>query len=142
MLRNSSCSFFRLYTEFHEGLFTSKLFLTASLQAPILQLLTDIEYFLDIDPDKALERFPPEDRLKKFGKEGSAEYNSRIVKYRKWTVNSLHAITSKFITNLKDNLHCFPAPLSWLIKQIVGFLSKSSNFNSKEVSNPQQVAAL
>lgn len=133
MLRNSSCTFFRLYSEFHEGLFTSKLFLTAALQSPILQLLKDIEYFLDIDPDKAVERFPVEDRIKKFGKEGTQEYNTRISKYRKWTINSLEAITTKFINSIKENLYCFPAPLSWLIKQIVNFLTKSGNFNAQEV---------
>ncbi|XP_044728501.1 serine-rich adhesin for platelets isoform X2 [Chrysoperla carnea] len=134
MLRNSSCTFFRLYSEFHEGLFTSKLFLTAALQSPILQLLKDIEYFLDIDPDKAVERFPVEDRIKKFGKEGTQEYNARISKYRKWTINSLEAITTKFINSIKENLYCFPAPLSWLIKQIVNFLTKSGNFNAQEIN--------
>lgn len=56
LIRNGSCAFSKLYSTYHEGLFSAKLFLTAALQGPIMQLLTDAEYFYDIDPNKALVR--------------------------------------------------------------------------------------
>lgn len=70
LLRHGTCAFSRFYSVFHESLFSAKLFLTAALHGPILQLLMEDEMFLDIDPDKAPIRFPPMERLKKFGKEG------------------------------------------------------------------------
>lgn len=56
LLRPRASSFSRLYAEFHEGLFEAKLFLTAALHQPIMQLLTEDEEYLDIDPDKAISR--------------------------------------------------------------------------------------
>lgn len=60
LIRKQSCSFnvlFKLYTSFSHSM---QLFLTAALYDPITQILTD-EWFLDIDPDKALARFTPEE---------------------------------------------------------------------------------
>jgi hypothetical protein len=57
LLRQGSCAFSRLYAAFHEGLFSGKLFLTAALHAPIMQLLMLEEKYLDIDPDKAVLRY-------------------------------------------------------------------------------------
>uniref|UniRef100_A0A1B6MG55 Ras-GAP domain-containing protein n=2 Tax=Graphocephala atropunctata TaxID=36148 RepID=A0A1B6MG55_9HEMI len=59
LLRQGTCTFARLYAGFHEGLFSAKLFLTATLHDPIMQLLMEDEQFLDIDPDKAAIRFSP-----------------------------------------------------------------------------------
>lgn len=56
MLRHGSCALARLYAVFHEGLFSAKIFLTAALHDPIMQLLMEDECFLDIDPDKAVVR--------------------------------------------------------------------------------------
>lgn len=56
-MRHGSCAFSRLYSVFHEGLFSAKLFLTAALHGPIMQLLMEDERFLDIDPEKAPIRF-------------------------------------------------------------------------------------
>ncbi len=56
MLRHGSCALARMYGVFHEGLFSAKIFLTAALHDPIMQLLMRVEFFLDIDPDKAVVR--------------------------------------------------------------------------------------
>lgn len=87
LTRPGTCAFSRFYSVFHESLFSAKLFLTAALNGPIMQLLMEDEMFLDIDPNKAPERFPPSERLKKFGKEGTLEYQTKLQQYRHWTVS-------------------------------------------------------
>ncbi|XP_063231797.1 GTPase-activating protein and VPS9 domain-containing protein 1 isoform X2 [Bacillus rossius redtenbacheri] len=134
LLRQKSCAFARLYSEFHEGLFSAKLFLTAALHKPIMQLLMEDEMFLDIDPDKATVRFPPEERLKKFGVEGTAEFSARVQEYRRWTNSRLVAVTQRFVSSLRENMHCFPNEVSWLVRQIADLLSKSTKVEPKEVN--------
>ncbi|XP_071573077.1 GTPase-activating protein and VPS9 domain-containing protein 1 isoform X3 [Temnothorax nylanderi] len=133
LLRHGTCAFSKFYSIFHESLFSAKLFLTAALHSPIVQLLMEDEMFLDIDPDKAPIRFPPAERLKKFGKEGTAEYQAKLQRYRLWTVNSLFRITQRFIVNIRDTIHCFPTSVCWLVRQMAGLLSKNGNVDPKEV---------
>lgn len=133
LLRHSTCAFSRFYSVFHESLFSAKFFLTAALHNPIVQLLMEDEMFLDIDPDKAPIRFPPSERLKKFGKEGTAEYETKLQRYRLWTINSLFHITQRFIISIRENMHCFPSSVCWLVRQMAGLLGKSGNVDSKEV---------
>ncbi|XP_020296298.1 GTPase-activating protein and VPS9 domain-containing protein 1 isoform X2 [Pseudomyrmex gracilis] len=133
LLRHGTCAFSRLYAIFHESLFSAKLFLTAALHNPIVQLLMEDEMFLDIDPEKAPIRFEPAERLKKFGKEGTPEYQAKLQRYRLWTVNSLHRITQRFILNIRETMHCFPTSISWLVRKMAGLLSKNGNVDPKEV---------
>ncbi|KAL0133577.1 hypothetical protein PUN28_000958 [Cardiocondyla obscurior] len=133
LLRHGTCAFSRFYSIFHESLFSAKLFLTAALHSPIVQLLMEDEMFLDIDPDKAPIRFPPAERLKKFGKEGTPEYQAKLQRYRLWTVNSLYRITQRFIVNIRETIHCFPMSVCWLVRQMAGLLSKNGNVDPKEV---------
>lgn len=133
LLRYGTCAFSRFYSVFHESLFSAKFFLTAALHNPIVQLLMEDEMFLDIDPDKAPIRFPPSERLKKFGKEGTTEYEAKLQRYRLWTINSLFHITQKFIISIRENMHCFPSSICWLVRQMAGFLGKNGNVDSKEV---------
>nr|XP_034194503.1 GTPase-activating protein and VPS9 domain-containing protein 1 [Osmia lignaria]XP_034194504.1 GTPase-activating protein and VPS9 domain-containing protein 1 [Osmia lignaria] len=133
LLRHGTCAFSRFYSAFHESLFSAKFFLTAALHNPIVQLLMEDEMFLDIDPDKAPVRFPPSERLKKFGKEGTPEYESKLQCYRLWTINSLCQITQRFIVSIRENMHCFPSSVCWLVKQMAGLLRKNGNIDRKEV---------
>ncbi|CAL7948132.1 unnamed protein product [Xylocopa violacea] len=133
LLRHSTCAFSRFYSVFHESLFSAKFFLTAALHNPIVQLLMEDEMFLDIDPDKAPIRFPAAERLKKFGKEGTLEYEMKLQRYRLWTINSLFHITQRFIISIRENMHCFPSSVCWLVRQMAGLLGKSGNIDSKEV---------
>ncbi|XP_046589846.1 GTPase-activating protein and VPS9 domain-containing protein 1 isoform X3 [Neodiprion lecontei] len=133
LLRHGTCAFSRFYSVFHESLFSAKLFLTAALHSPIMQLLMEDEMFLDIDPEKAPIRFPPAERLKKFGKEGTLEYQSKLQRYRLWTINSLERITNRFIISIRENMHCFPTSVCWLVRQMAGLLAKSGNVDPKEV---------
>ncbi|XP_014203892.1 GTPase-activating protein and VPS9 domain-containing protein 1 isoform X2 [Copidosoma floridanum] len=133
LLRHGTCAFSRFYSVFHESLFSAKLFLTAALNGPIMQLLIEDEMFLDIDPDKAPIRFPPCERLKKFGKEGTVEYQTKLQRYRVWTVNSLVRIAQRFIISIRENMHCFPTCVYWLVRQMAGLLSKNGQVDSKEI---------
>ena len=158
LLRHGTCAFSRFYSVFHESLFSAKLFLTAALNGPIMQLLMEDEMFLDIDPDKAPIRFPPSERLNKFGKEGTVEYQTKLQRYRHWTVsyatkpisfskehhllthfltstqvNSLVRIAQRFIVSIRENMHCFPACVCWLVRQMAGLLHKSGNVDPKEI---------
>ncbi|CAG2065093.1 unnamed protein product, partial [Timema podura] len=125
---------------------------TAALHRPIMQLLVEDEMFLDIDPDKATvscvvkgvtvgidwisdhRKVGPEERLKKFGREGTPEFNSRLQEYRKWTNSCLVAVTKRFVVSLRENMHCFPNGVSWLVRQIADLLSKSGKIEPKEVN--------
>lgn len=79
-------------------------------------------------------RFPQEERLKKFGAEGTSEYYKRLAEYRKWTNSRLVSVTNRFVTSLRENMHCFPFGICWLVRQIADLLSKSANSDPKEVS--------
>lgn len=57
LLRQGSCAFSRLYSSFHESLFSAKLYLTAALHSPIMQLLMMEEKYLDVDPEKIALRY-------------------------------------------------------------------------------------
>ncbi|KAF7998054.1 hypothetical protein HCN44_009452 [Aphidius gifuensis] len=133
LLRHGTCAFSRFYSVFHENLFSAKLYLTAALHNPITQLLMEDEKFLDIDPDKASIRFPPSEKLKRFGKEGTQEYHNKLQKYRLWTINSLVRITQRFITSIRDNIHCFPTSICWIVRQMANLLSKNNNIEPKEI---------
>ncbi|KAK3920325.1 Receptor-mediated endocytosis protein 6-like protein [Frankliniella fusca] len=133
MLRHGSCALGRMYAVFHEGLFSAKIFLTAALHDPIMQLLMEVEHFLDIDPDKAVVRYPPDERIKKFGKEGTPEYSLQLQRYRSWTVSNLVVLVQRFVISLRENMHCFPTSIRWLVRQISGMLNKSGQLEPKEV---------
>ncbi|XP_052119444.1 receptor-mediated endocytosis protein 6 homolog isoform X1 [Frankliniella occidentalis] len=133
MLRHGSSALARMYALFHEGLFSAKIFLTAALHDPIMQLLMEDESFLDIDPDKAVVRFAPDEQLKKFGKKGTPEYDLRLHEYRSWTVVNLVGLVQHFVVSLRENMHCFPTSIRWLVRQISGMLSKSGQLKPKEV---------
>ncbi|XP_014237256.1 receptor-mediated endocytosis protein 6 homolog isoform X1 [Trichogramma pretiosum] len=133
VLRHGTSAFSRFYSIFHESLFSAKLFLTAALNGPIIQLLMEDEVFLDIDPDKNPIRFSPSEKLKKFGKEGTPDYQTKVQRHRQWIVNSLVQITQKFIVSIRENMHCFPTCICWLVRQMAGLLSKTGNVDPKEI---------
>ena len=64
LLHKASCAFSIIFNTYTECLHSAKLFLTAALHQPVMQLLMEDEWFYDIDPNRALSRFPPEERLR------------------------------------------------------------------------------
>ena len=97
MLRQGNCSFTRLYKCFTEELFSARLFLTSALYEPILSLLTEDEVFLDIDPGKVALRFPPQERARKFGAEGTPEFDRKWKEHRAVVVNKLVTLTDRSV---------------------------------------------
>ena len=73
-----------------------------------MQLLMEDEWFYDIDPERALYRFPPQERIKRFGQPGTNEYEQKTKEYREQTVGKLSALAERFIRSIKNNMHCFP----------------------------------
>lgn len=134
LLRHGSCAFARFYSVFHENLYSAKLFLTAALHGPIMKLLMEDEMFLDIDPDKAVLRFPAKERLLKFGPDGTPEQAAKLQRYREWTIKRLVSLSEEFIFSLRDNMHCFPISVCWLVRQMAGLFTKSGFLGEKEVS--------
>ena len=61
-------------------------------------MLTEDEVFLDIDPSKVALRFPPQERARKFGTEGTPEYERKLKEHRAVIVNKLVALTDRLET--------------------------------------------
>jgi hypothetical protein len=134
LIRKQSCSFnivFKYYTEF---VFSTRLFLTAALHEPILQLLMQDEWYYDIDPNKALERFSPEERYKRFGDINSEKYKVEFTKHRELIVNKLYKFTMAFIDSINSNLFCFPSSLGWLVSHIFNLLTNKKVNQQHDVS--------
>ena len=60
LIRKQSCSFNIIFSFYTSFVFSAQLFLHTSLHEPITQILGD-EWYLDVDPDKALGRFTQEE---------------------------------------------------------------------------------
>ncbi|KAG1677973.1 GTPase-activating protein and VPS9 domain-containing protein 1 [Nymphon striatum] len=133
MLRHGSCALSRVYKIFSEGLFSAKLYLTAALHAPILHLLMEDDMFLDIDPEKSVIRYPPDERLRRFGEVGSLQYAINFKKHREWIIEKLVNLTNRFINSIKQNMYCFPQSLSWLIRQVYQTVMKVGKVDIREV---------
>ncbi|XP_045761634.1 receptor-mediated endocytosis protein 6 homolog isoform X1 [Maniola jurtina] len=133
LIRTNKSALPSLYAVFRDGHTPARQFLIAALQAPVMAVLNEDEFFLDIDPDKAIERFSPGDLLKKFGQPNSNEYTSKMARYRKWTVQSLYNLTSRFTASLKEHWANFPATIAWIVQQIVHLLKQHSRTTDREI---------
>ncbi|CAF3722697.1 unnamed protein product [Adineta steineri] len=133
ILQRSSCSFKIVFDAFLTASQSCKLFLTAALHEPIMQLLIDDECFYDINPDVSLNRLSKQERLKKFGQTGTRDYFDKIQKYRNVILTKLYTFTCTFIESLRNSLNFFPTSLSFLISQMFIILSKSSELSLREI---------
>ncbi|KAK4017067.1 hypothetical protein OUZ56_032022 [Daphnia magna] len=133
LLRHGSCAFSRLYKAFTEGLFSAKVFLTAALHDPILFLLMEDEMYLDVDPVRAVNRYPSYEREKRFGREGTPEFNTAIQKYRTTAIDRLVQLTQRFILGLAASVACFPSSVAWLVRQMRSLLTHSMRIDARQV---------
>ncbi|XP_052788817.1 GTPase-activating protein and VPS9 domain-containing protein 1-like [Mya arenaria] len=133
LLRRGSCAFSVAFKQLFDMVFSAKLFLTAALHDPVMRLLMEDEWFYDIDPGKALVRFPPAERLRRFGEPGTDQYKEKLVKYRTTIVDKLVLMANRFITSIKNNMHCFPQSLGWIVSQVYQVLAKSGKAEMGEV---------
>uniref|UniRef100_A0A6I8N5F9 GTPase-activating protein and VPS9 domain-containing protein 1 n=1 Tax=Ornithorhynchus anatinus TaxID=9258 RepID=A0A6I8N5F9_ORNAN len=123
LLRRGTCAFSILFKLFSEGLFSAKLFLTATLHEPIMQLLVEDEDHLETDPNKLIERFSPSQQEKLFGEKGSDKFKQKVQEMVDSNESKLVALVNKFIGYLKQNTYCFPHSLRWIVSQMYKTLS-------------------
>lgn len=86
LLQNGSCTFSRCYKAFVEAHLPAKLFLTSALRNAIIQVLVNDDLYLDIEPNNAVARFVPEERVRHFGPEGTPQYEANLRTYREWSI--------------------------------------------------------
>lgn len=122
LLRRGTCAFSILFKLFSEGLYSAKLFLTATLHEPIMQLLVEDEDHLETDPAKVTERLTPAQQ-ERFGEKGSEAYRQRVQAAVEANEAKLVALVNKFIGYLKQNTYCFPHSLRWIVSQMYKTLS-------------------
>ena len=132
LLRKGSCAFSIVFRLLNEGLFSGKLFLTAALRQPVMQLLMEDEWFYDIDSGRALHRFPTHEQVRRFGAPGTKEYEEKTKQYRQLTTNKLLLLTERFIESIRTNMQCFPPSLAWLISQLYHNIVKIGHASEAE----------
>uniref|UniRef100_A0A6Q2X0E7 GTPase-activating protein and VPS9 domain-containing protein 1 n=1 Tax=Esox lucius TaxID=8010 RepID=A0A6Q2X0E7_ESOLU len=123
LLRRGTCAFSILFKLFSEGLYSAKLFLTATLHEPIMQLLVEDEDHLETDPSKVTERFTPAQQERLFGEKGSESYRQKVTAAVEANEAKLVTLVNKFIGYLKQNTYCFPHNLRWIVSQMYKTLS-------------------
>ncbi|XP_059157513.1 GTPase-activating protein and VPS9 domain-containing protein 1-like isoform X2 [Physella acuta] len=133
LIRRQNMSFSLVYKHYCESLFSARLFLTAALYDPIMRLLMEDEWFFDIDPDKAMVRFPPAEKLRRFGEPGTEEHAQKLAQYRSYIVDKLVFLAVRFINSIKANIHCFPPSLGWLVSQVYRVLTERGQVSMQEV---------
>lgn len=65
LLRTNSSAFARLYQRLNESMFSAKIFLTAALFEPIMQVLVNSETILDVDPNKVIQNLTIKERSRR-----------------------------------------------------------------------------
>ncbi|CAC5390983.1 GTPase-activating protein and VPS9 domain-containing protein 1 [Mytilus coruscus] len=133
LIRKGTCGFRLMFLQLFDCLFSARLFLTAALHEAVMKLMMEDEWFYDIDPGKALVRFPAAERQKRFGAEGTPQYAEKLQDYRKFIVDKLVILTNRFVSALKNNMHCFPPALGWLISQVYHILLKTGKHDIDKI---------
>ncbi|KAL7884412.1 hypothetical protein AOLI_G00071820 [Acnodon oligacanthus] len=133
LLRRGTCAFSILFKLFSEGLYSAKLFLTATLHEPIMQLLVEDEDHLETDPAKLTERFTPAQQERLFGEKGSDTYRQKVQAAVEANEAKLVALVNSFIGYLKQNTYCFPQSLRWIVSQMYKTLARVERLEVNEV---------
>ncbi|TRY86531.1 hypothetical protein DNTS_010148 [Danionella cerebrum] len=133
LLRRGTCAFSILFKLFSEGLYSAKLFLTATLHEPIMQLLVEDEDHLETDPAKLIERFTPAQQERLFGEKGTEEYRRKVQAAVEENEAKLVALVNSFIGYLKQNTYCFPQSLRWIVSQMFKTLARVERLEVGEV---------
>lgn len=133
LLRRGTCAFSILFKLFSEGLYSAKLFLTATLHEPIMQLLVEDEDHLETDPAKLIERFTPAQQERLFGEKGTDEYRRKVQAAVEENEAKLVKLVNSFIGYLKQNTYCFPQSLRWIVSQMFKTLARVERLEVGEV---------
>ncbi|XP_073723828.1 GTPase-activating protein and VPS9 domain-containing protein 1 isoform X6 [Misgurnus anguillicaudatus] len=133
LLRRGTCAFSILFKLFSEGLYSAKLFLTATLHEPIMQLLVEDEDHLETDPAKLIDRFTPAQQERLFGEKGTEEYRRKVQAAVEANEAKLVTLVNSFIGYLKQNTYCFPQSLRWIVSQMYKTLARVERLEVGEV---------
>ena len=133
LIRKGTYGFRLMFLQLFDCLFSAKLFLTAALHEAVMKLMMEDEWFYDIDPGKVLVRLTTAERQQRFGKEGTQQYEEKYQEYRKFIVDKLVVLTNRFVSALKNNMHCFPPALGWLISQVYHILLKTGKHDVDKI---------
>ncbi|XP_042564246.1 GTPase-activating protein and VPS9 domain-containing protein 1 isoform X3 [Clupea harengus] len=133
LLRRGTCAFSILFRLFSEGLYSAKLFLTATLHEPIMQLLVEDEDHLETDPAKLTERHTPAQQERLFGEKGSDAHRRRVQSAVEANEAKLVTLVNSFIGCLRQNTYCFPQSLRWVLSQMFRTLSRVEGLQVGEV---------
>ncbi|XP_063050724.1 GTPase-activating protein and VPS9 domain-containing protein 1 [Engraulis encrasicolus] len=133
LLRRGTCAFSILFRLFSEGLYAAKLFLTATLHEPIMQLLVEDEDHLETDAAKLTERYTPAQQQRLFGEKGSDAHRTRVQAAVEANEAKLVALVNSFIGCLRKNTYCFPQSLRWVLSQMFRTLARVEGLQVGEV---------
>uniref|UniRef100_A0A1B0FH28 Receptor-mediated endocytosis protein 6 homolog n=1 Tax=Glossina morsitans morsitans TaxID=37546 RepID=A0A1B0FH28_GLOMM len=134
LLRPNASSFARLYHNMIESTFSAKIFLTATLFQPIMEVLSDNETVLDVDPIKVIQSLSSKEKIKLFGEENSSDYWENIDKFHAETIEKLYKISKTFIDSLLGNWSLFPSTLRWLVQTMCHQLKQAHHFSDQVIN--------
>lgn len=162
LLRQKSGAFSAVFKAFTESLLEAKLFLNSTLNDSILHVLGEDEFMLEIDPNKAAIRFAAQERHRQTSVANSQsassssqqngatsasslngqqqqqqaklpEFASNTKLYKTYVTNRLVSFTAKFIEGIRDNIHCLPTSLLWIIKYVHQQMLKEGRFTDRQI---------
>ena len=133
LIRHGSCAFSKIYKLFCEQIIDGRIFLTAALHDGVMHLLAEDDLLLEIDPNKAVIRIAPQERLKHFGQEGTPSYDANLQKYRQWIISKLTFAAMKFIKGIQENIYCFPQSIALLVKHFYNSFIRSKKIEPREI---------
>ena len=114
-LRRGTGALVSLFRAYADTSFTSRLFLTQALRAPLLEIVRADEWFYDVDEKRALHRFSAEHYKRRFGVAGSSAHDAAVAAYRRTVVDKLVAFTRAFVDSLRDAMPAFPVGMRRLV---------------------------
>ena len=133
LLRHGTCSFSRVVKMFQESLSSAKLFLISSLRDAVISVLAEDDLYLDVDAERAVARFPAEERIRHFGQEGSPGYQDKLKAYKSFATDKLQTLVGKFVKGIQSSMFCFPEHLRWVIRELFAVLTAGNRLTEEEI---------
>ena len=130
--KSSQNAFNLVLSQYSELLFTSKLYLTASLHGAVMQIIVDDLFYLDIEISHVLNRLPPKLIRQKFGDPGTPTANKKMAEYIESSQNCLINLCKKFLKGLRDKIYCFPTSLRWILHKLMDVIINRMNCDEKK----------
>ena len=110
-------AFISTYRLLVEALPESRLFLTAALYQPIVQVLLDEGPPLEADPEKVIGTFEPNELQIRFGRRGTPEFDRKLHDFCKETAKRLEDHVNRFSQSIEESLPCFPSSIGYIISR-------------------------